>query len=581
MPNAWQTAWVEVVPDLKNFAKKANAGITTALSSAGDQGARVANKSFLGQIFGGNFLANLATRAIDTIGNAIVGAIDYGVEAIDLASALNESFNAVEVTFGADLAKDLRELSTAAPKELRVTQRSFNEFAVRFAAFGRSVVGRSGDVVGFIDDLTTRGADFASVYNIEVADALALFQSGLAGETEPLRKYGIDLSAAAVEAYAYANGIAEAGKELTEAEKVQGRYGLLLEQTAQVAGDAANTSGEYANQQREFSVALEEIQTKLGGLLLPIATEFLGFANAELVPVLEQLVDDFGPELNKFWDENGDDIKAFLSDDLPLVLEGFGKLGKAIAESIPKDAEFFSDLFRIFEGDFSPILESNRDLNQFVGDNALVDLYRNLGFDVSELDKFVAEWGENAESAGSAVAEAYGKGILQSSWPGAAANQIGQDSSESLRRGGGGSFGVGQDVARGFAAGILSKQEEANLAASVFAGRVIESVKSKLRISSPSKVAEELGGFFAEGFGIGVNKSPFLDLAQIPTVSISRPSGAPVTNADQVILANLGPETLRVMRDLVEKSVELNVDGETLARGTVSGAARLAALGAS
>ena len=39
------------------------------------------------------------------------------------------------------------------------------------------------------------------------SDALALFQSGLAGETEPLRKFGIDLSAAAVEAHAIATGI--------------------------------------------------------------------------------------------------------------------------------------------------------------------------------------------------------------------------------------------------------------------------------------------------------------------------------------------------------------------------------------
>ena len=72
--------------------------------------------------------------------------------------------------------------------------------------------------------------------NLDVNQAAELFQSGLAGETEPLRKFGIDLSAAAVEASAYANGIAKAGKPLTEQQKVQARYALLMKTDRQDSG---------------------------------------------------------------------------------------------------------------------------------------------------------------------------------------------------------------------------------------------------------------------------------------------------------------------------------------------------------
>lgn len=195
--------------------------------------------------------------------------------AVKAASDLGESVNAVNVTFG-DAAGGILELGENAATSVGLSASAFNGLAVQFSAFATTIAGEGGNVVATMDDLTTRGADFASVMNLDVNEAMTLFQSGLAGETEPLRKFGIDLSAASVESYAAANGIGTLGAELTETEKVQARYGSLMEQTNKTAGDFANTSDGLANQQRIMKAELENAAAALGSAFLPMMARAVG-----------------------------------------------------------------------------------------------------------------------------------------------------------------------------------------------------------------------------------------------------------------------------------------------------------------
>ena len=51
----------------------------------------------------------------------------------------------------------------------------------------------------------------ASVFNVDVEDALIALQAGIRGESEPLERFGVGLSAAKVESRA----LADTGKKLT------------------------------------------------------------------------------------------------------------------------------------------------------------------------------------------------------------------------------------------------------------------------------------------------------------------------------------------------------------------------------
>lgn len=284
------TAYYSLVPSLDGTAAAVNSQIGLVTGPAGTVGQKGGAALGAGLI-GGLKAAGIVGAAIGIVGLAQQTA-DYFSDAVTLASNLQESGNAVRVSYGS-IAGEIEKLGETSAKRLGLSNTAFNDLAVRFSGFAGTIAGEGGDVAGVIDELTTRGADFASVFNLDAADALTIFQSGLAGENEPLRKFGIDLSAAAVDAFALANGIGEQGRELTESEKVQARYGLLLEETSQTAGDFAGTSDSLANAQRIANARFEDAQAKIGEALLPTMEKFTDFLITDGVPLVEKLVDVF------------------------------------------------------------------------------------------------------------------------------------------------------------------------------------------------------------------------------------------------------------------------------------------------
>jgi hypothetical protein len=224
-----------------------------------------------------------------TIAGAAFAGITVGLgKSVKVASDLGESINAVNVSFGKS-AKGILDFGKTASTTLGVSAVDFNNAAVRFSAFADRIVGSGGDAAGFIRDITTRAADFASVFNIDVAEALRVFQSGLAGESEPLKRFGINLLETEVKAYAVRAEIIKQGETLTEQQKVLARYGLLMESTNKTAGDFANTSGNLANGSRILSAQMTDLQGEIGQALLP--------ALQRLLPTLRALVTEFGSKL--------------------------------------------------------------------------------------------------------------------------------------------------------------------------------------------------------------------------------------------------------------------------------------------
>ena len=325
-------AYVTLIPVAKGFQQavaKEMGGVNNVGKTAGGQ----AGKGFSGG-FGG---------ALKGLGGVIAGGLaaagigSFLKDSVSQASDLSESLNAVTVTYGA-ASEGIVALGETAATRLGLAATDFNALSVQFASFGGNIAA-NGDVVGFIDDITTRSADFASVMNLDVAEAARIFQSGLAGETEPLKKFGIDLSAAAVDAYALANGIGEAGKPLTEAQKQQARYGALMEQTAETQGDFSNTSDGLANAQRILGANFDNMKAQVGGPLLG------AFANLTtgLLPVVETM----GPLLTGVIEDLAP-IITDLAGQIPGLLESFLPMLPVIGELAGIFLELAADLLPIF-----------------------------------------------------------------------------------------------------------------------------------------------------------------------------------------------------------------------------------------
>lgn len=234
--------------------------------------------------FGDKVKRTLAIAGAATVAAGVV----FTRDAIRVASDLEESVNAVNVAYG-QAADSILKIGETSAKAMGVSRGEFNQAAVRFSAFAERVVGSGGDVASFIQDISTRAADFASVFNIEVAEALQVFQSGLSGEAEPLKRFGINLLESEVKAYALRTGLIGVGETMTEQQKVQARYGLLMESTSKTAGDFANTSDSLANSQRILKATFTDLQGEIGSALLPVVTDLLNAVADGLLPAMEDL----------------------------------------------------------------------------------------------------------------------------------------------------------------------------------------------------------------------------------------------------------------------------------------------------
>jgi len=329
-------AYVTLIPVAKGF-QSAVAKEMGGVNNVGKKAGTDAGTGFKGG-FGG------ALKGIAAVAGTALAAVGVGRffgDAVNQANDLSESLNAVNVAYG-ESAANIVKLGEDAATRLGVTQSDFNAAAVRFSAFADRVVGEGGNVGGFVDDITTRAADFASVFNIDVSEALQVFQSGLSGEAEPLKRFGINLLDSEVQAYALQAGLIGVGEQMTEDIKTQARYGLLMQETAKTQGDFANTSDGLANSQRILTANFGDMQAAVGQALLPT----LANLSASMLPLVEQL----GPILTGTLEELSPVI-GDIARMLPYLLESFlplipiiGELAGLFLDLVAEGMSYFMDL---------------------------------------------------------------------------------------------------------------------------------------------------------------------------------------------------------------------------------------------
>jgi hypothetical protein len=223
-----------------------------------------------------------AAARVATVALAGIGAAAFSVT--QSASDLNESISKSNVIFG-DSAQAIQNWAKTTDQALGLSQVAALEAAGNFAILGQSAGLTGTDLTVFSKDLTTLAADLASFNNTSVDEAITALAAGLRGESEPLRRFGVLLSEAEVQAKALEMGLAGSIKEITNQDKVLARNALILEQTTIQQGDFARTSEGAANQQRILAAEIENTKAQLGEGLLPAYQDLL----KALIPAVEYL----------------------------------------------------------------------------------------------------------------------------------------------------------------------------------------------------------------------------------------------------------------------------------------------------
>lgn len=134
--------------------------------------------------------------------------------------------------------------------------------------------------------LTMLSADWASLANLDTADVMQNFQSGLVGQSRALYKYGIDITSAGLAQTAMNHGVTESIKNLSQQSKMQLRVLTMLEQSKVAYSDLARTINQPANQLRMLQAGFKKLSLTIGSLFMPIVQKLYPYMNA-MVMVLQ------------------------------------------------------------------------------------------------------------------------------------------------------------------------------------------------------------------------------------------------------------------------------------------------------
>lgn len=134
--------------------------------------------------------------------------------------------------------------------------------------------------------LTMLSADWASLANLDTADVMQNFQSGLVGQSRALYKYGIDITSAGLAQTAMNHGVTESIKNLSQQSKMQLRVLTMLEQSKVAYSDLAKTINSPNNQLKMLNAGFKKLALSIGSLFMPIVQKLYPYMNA-MVMVLQ------------------------------------------------------------------------------------------------------------------------------------------------------------------------------------------------------------------------------------------------------------------------------------------------------
>lgn len=257
-----------------------NKGLSGKLSRLGDSFGRLSSRAAES---GRKIARGLAIG----VGGGIAALTVLGSKAVTAASDLNESANAISVVFGPATAA-IRNFGKRSAQAVGLSTRAFQEMATPVGAALRNAGFGADQAAESTIRLTKRAADMASVFNTDVSESMTAIQAALRGEADPIERFGVNMSAAAVQAEALSLGINASWNEMTQQEKMTARLSLFFKQSNRVAGDFANTSGEVANQERIASAEAENWAAVIGQKLIPVKARLIAGFGA-LMRTLDQL----------------------------------------------------------------------------------------------------------------------------------------------------------------------------------------------------------------------------------------------------------------------------------------------------
>lgn len=195
-------------------------------------------------------------------------------EAITKSNEYIESLNLFKVAAGdmhAEMQANidvLEHFGGLAPSTLMTAAGTFKLLATEMGVASSKAATMS-------NSLTNAAVDLASLFNKDFQTVMEDLESGMQGMTRAVRKYGIDISEAALAETAAAHGIQKSVETMSQAEKVQLRYATIIRQTSLAQTDFARTIQTPANMLKILKEQVLEAGRAIGNVFQPVLQTIL------------------------------------------------------------------------------------------------------------------------------------------------------------------------------------------------------------------------------------------------------------------------------------------------------------------
>lgn len=205
------------------------------------------------------------TTAASALSGVALGKVfaDATKEAIDYYETLNLFQIAMKgsIEQGNEFINTISEWYGLDPKNLMQYTGIFYEMAYAVGAPDKAAQQLSAS-------LTALSVDLASLFNVDVEKVTNNLTSGIRGMSRAVVKYGLDLRATTVEAYANSLGITQQYESMNEASREILRYLVAVKQARDATGDFGRTIEQPANQLRVFKEQMSQVGRAVGTFII-------------------------------------------------------------------------------------------------------------------------------------------------------------------------------------------------------------------------------------------------------------------------------------------------------------------------
>lgn len=196
---------------------------------------------------------------------------------VQAASSADETFAALRATIGEGAARNVQSWASEQANLLGRSMYDLMGGVQQFSAFLEpQLKGTGHDIATMSKRLSELAVDLAAFYDTADAEAQMRLFSGMSGETEAVRRLGIDISDTALSNFNHTvNKDSRNLAQLTLQEKTLLRYNKILEDTQKKQGHAAKEAQQWAGSLKRVEGLMKDMAVKWGRRLRDGALQML------------------------------------------------------------------------------------------------------------------------------------------------------------------------------------------------------------------------------------------------------------------------------------------------------------------